>query len=54
MSSNPQNAVLPLKAVAAGAAKLADDVERGRLWDGEFNQALAVIQRALEDAARAR
>lgn len=44
--------VLSLRAVAALAEKLADDLENGRLWPGEYSQAMAEIQRNMSAAGR--
>lgn len=40
--------ILSLKAVAAIAEKLADDLEKGRLWPGQAADAVAEIRRHLE------
>jgi hypothetical protein len=50
--SDKRRAVLALRAVAAGAEKLADDLEGNRLWEREFDTALAEIQRNLRDMPR--
>lgn len=42
--------VLSLKAVAAKAAKLADDLENNKLWPGELSSGISVIQKDLRDA----
>lgn len=42
-----RSTILSLRQVAAVAEKLADDYEKGRLWEGEFSQALGEIRRAL-------
>jgi hypothetical protein len=42
-------AILNLRAVAAMAAKLADDLQANRLWEGECSTAMAEIQRAIRD-----
>ena len=42
-------AVTTLKLISARAAKLADDVEKGRLWEGEYSDGLADIQKAMRD-----
>lgn len=52
MASNPDKALPALRLLAAAAAKLVDDVERGRLWDREFKEAISVLRKALDDAAR--
>ena len=44
-------AVLALKVIAATAAKLANDLERGRLWEGDLSHGLAQIQGQMRDAA---
>lgn len=54
MSDNPRDALAALRLIAAQAEKLAQDVERGRLWPGEFSAGIATIAKALEDAGRAR
>lgn len=50
MSQN-NTALLALKAVAAKAAKLADDLEHGRLWEGDLSKGIDSIQSDLRDAA---
>ncbi len=47
MTSNPQEAVAGLRAIGALATKLADDVAGHRLWEHEYAQALAEIQRLM-------
>jgi hypothetical protein len=42
-------AVLALRLIAALAAKLANDLERGRLWEGELAEGAAKIAAALRD-----
>lgn len=42
--------LLALKLVAAKAAKLADDLEKGRLWEGDLQRGIAEIDAALTDA----
>ncbi len=49
MASNPKDAVPALRLIAAQAAKLADDIERGRLWEREYGEAVSVIRKALND-----
>jgi len=46
-------ALLALRAVAAKAAKLADDLERNKLWEGDLETGIAGIQGDLQDASRA-
>jgi hypothetical protein len=43
-------AVLALRLIAAQAAKLADDLERSRLWEGQLDDGLQAIGKALSDA----
>lgn len=42
-------AVLALKLIAATAEKLAADLEGNRLWEREYGEAVAQIQRAVRD-----
>ena len=42
-------AVMALKVIAAKAEKLAYDLERNRLWEGELSQGVAEIYKALQD-----
>lgn len=44
-----QTALIALRAVAALAAKLADDLECNRLWEGDFAATMAEIQKAVRD-----
>lgn len=46
MTDKRRLAVINLRAVSALAAKLARDLECGRLWEGEFSEGLAQIQKA--------
>lgn len=48
-----QSALLKLKAAAAQANSLADDYERGRLWEGELLQKISAIIGDLQIAAAA-
>jgi hypothetical protein len=50
--SNPKGAVAALRLIAAQAEKLANDVQAGKLWPGEYEDGLATISRALSDAQR--
>jgi hypothetical protein len=50
--NDPLLALLALKLVAAKAQKLAHDLEKGRLWDGDLSRGIAEIAAALEDARR--
>lgn len=50
MTTDKATAVMALKLIAAKAAKLADDLERGRLWDGELTSGVAEIRKQLADA----
>ena len=52
MDNEKAAAVMALKLIAAKAAKLADDLERGRLWDGELASGVQEIRRQLDDAVR--
>jgi len=55
MTSESQKlAVLCLQLVSARAAKLASDLEAGRLWEGEYQQGLAEIGKALRDCPEER
>lgn len=49
MTAEGRRAVMALRAVAALAEKLADDVEGNRLWEREFDAALSEIQRNMRD-----
>lgn len=46
-------ALLSLRLAAAKTAKLADDLERGRLWEGDLSNGIADVRKALDDAASA-
>ena len=46
------SALAAIRLVAAKATKLADDLEKGRLWEGEYEEALAQIQAALSQASQ--
>ena len=46
------SALAAIRLVAANATKLADDLEKGRLWEGEYEEALAQIQAALSQASQ--
>jgi hypothetical protein len=48
-----QSALLKLKAAAAQANSLADDYERGRLWEGELQRQIYTIIGQLQIAAAA-
>lgn len=52
MSTDKTVAVMALKLIAAKAAKLADDLERGRLWEGDLAAGVAEIRKQLADAER--
>lgn len=41
--------VLNLRIIAGLAEKLADDVDRGRLWEGEFQERYGEISRHMKD-----
>lgn len=41
-----------LKLIAAQSAKLARDLELGRLWEGEYERAVAQIEAAMRDVRR--
>lgn len=47
--SDYRTAVMNLRAAAALAEKLASDLEGNRLWEGEFSEAMAQIQKAVRD-----
>lgn len=42
--------MLSVRLIAAQAAKLADDLEHGRLWDGDYEAAMAKLQAELNAA----
>lgn len=48
-----EGALLALKALAANAAKLAYDLEHGKLWEGEYPTAIAQLDRDLDAAKNA-
>lgn len=50
MSNDKNTAVMALRVIAAIAQKTADDLEKGRLWDGDLAKARGEIQRQLVDA----
>lgn len=52
MSFDKRRAAIALRAVAATAEKLADDIETGRLWPGEYEAALAQIGASLRSVPR--
>jgi hypothetical protein len=52
MDNDRRRAVLALRAVAASAEKLADDLQGNRLWEREFDTAVAEIQRWMRDLPR--
>ncbi len=52
MINDRSYAVTTLKLISARAAKLAEDVEKGRLWEGEYGDGLADIRKALQDLPR--
>lgn len=41
MSSNPDDARSPLLKIEACARQLREDIERGKLWPGEYAKAVA-------------
>lgn len=45
-------AVMALRLIAAVAEKAANDLEQGRLWPGQLNEQLALIQSNIRDASR--
>ena len=47
--SDVRLAIMSLKLIAAKAEKLAYDLERGRLWEGELSQGISEIQKQLTD-----
>ena len=42
-------AIATLRAIAASAEKLALDLERGSLWEGEYGSAVAQIRKNVDD-----
>jgi hypothetical protein len=44
--------VASLRIIAAKAEQLAQDVERGKLWDGDLSKGLAEISEQLERARK--
>jgi hypothetical protein len=54
MSADRRETIATLRLIAAQAEKLANDLEGGRLWPGEFDQAAGVIRRAVDDLSRGR
>lgn len=52
MSSNPREAVAPLRLIEAAARQLADEIEAGKLWDGDYDKALATIGDAFRKLPR--
>jgi hypothetical protein len=46
---NRADAIVTLKAIAAQAEKLAADLTAGRLWEGEYTQAVAQLGRHMRD-----
>jgi hypothetical protein len=49
VSGDRRLAVVNLRVIAALAEKLANDLEGNRLWEREFGQAMAQIQKAMRD-----
>lgn len=47
-----RQAIMALRAVAALAEKLAEDLEGNRLWEGDYSRSMAEIQRHAADAGR--
>jgi len=47
MTSNPKDAVSPLFLIEACARQLREDVEKGKLWPGEFAERRAAIADAV-------
>lgn len=47
------SALAAIRLVAAKATKLADDLEKGRLWEGDYEEALAQMQASLNSAKQA-
>lgn len=50
--SDKTSALLSIRLVATQAAKLADDLEKGRLWESDYESELAKIQTALNSAKK--
>jgi hypothetical protein len=50
---NKTSALMAIRLLAAQAAKLADDLEKGRLWEGDYDEALGQMQRSLNTAKQA-
>lgn len=51
MASDDTRKILALKLIAALAAKLADDLERGKLWDGDYERGISRLASSLKDAS---
>lgn len=47
-----RQAIAALRAVAALAEKLAEDLDGNRLWEGDYSRSMAEIQRHVGDAGR--
>ncbi len=48
-----RNTVLSLRIIAGLAEKLANDVEAGKLWEGDFQDRYAEISRQMQDLQKA-
>ena len=51
--SDKASALLAIRILAAQAAKLADDLEKGMLWEGDYDEALGQMQASLNTAKQA-
>lgn len=51
--SDKHAAILAIRLISAKAAKLADDLEKGQLWSGDYERGLSEIQSALDSAKSA-
>lgn len=54
MSQDREQAVVNLRVVTALAQKLADDLEANRLWEGDFSDGMAQLQKAVRNVPNIR
>ena len=52
MDSDKRTAIIALKAISMKSAKLADDLDHGRLWDVDLSNGATEIRQHLADIER--